>query len=83
MSEQSNVVKLTTAVYSEKYQLCKAVTGLATFSTLIVVYIILFGRAGTSKYLQSDPRIFIYVLRKFKQHGLFCECRPTEHSSDN
>jgi len=25
------VVKSTTAVYSQKYQLCKAVTGLATF----------------------------------------------------
>jgi len=24
---------------------------------------------------------FIYVLRKFKQHGVSCEC--TEHSSDN
>jgi len=41
LSEQSNVVKSTTAVYSQKYQLCKAVTGLATFSTLIVVYILL------------------------------------------
>jgi len=57
MSEQRNEVKSTSAVYSEKYQLCKAVTALATFSTLIVVYIILIGRAGTSKYLQSDPTI--------------------------
>jgi len=57
LNEQSNVVKSTTAVYSRKYQLCKAVTGLVTFSTHIVVYIILTGRAGTSKYLQSDPRI--------------------------
>jgi len=57
LSEQSNVVKSTTAVYSQKYQLSKAVTGLATFSTFIVVYIILIGHAGTSKYLQSDPRI--------------------------
>jgi len=60
LSEQSNVVNSTTAVYSQKYQLYKAVTGLATFSTLIVVCIILIGRAGTSKYLQSDPRI-LYI----------------------
>jgi len=57
MSEQSNVVKSMTAVYRQKYQLCKELTGRATFSTLIVVYIILIGRAGTSKYIQSDPRI--------------------------
>jgi len=38
LTEQSNVVKSATAAYSQKYQLCKAVTGLATFSTLIVVY---------------------------------------------
>ena len=57
LSEQSNVVKSTTAVYGQKYQLYKAVTGLATFSTLVVVYVVLIVRAGTSKYLQSDPRI--------------------------
>jgi len=60
LSEQNNVVKSTTAVYSEKYQLCKAVTGLATFSTLIVVYIILIGRAGTWKYLNQIQE-FLYT----------------------
>jgi len=35
LTEQSNVGKSTTAAYSQKCQLCKAVTGLETFSTLL------------------------------------------------
>ena len=82
MSEQSNVVKSTTAVYRQKYQLCKGRSNgtIDLFNTYCCIHNFNWA-CWHLKVLTIRSKNFIYVLRKFKQHGLSGEC--TEHSLDN